>query len=309
MIRREKGTMEQNWAQENHGTMGSLGNIGHMLPPEARTLQKESTAEMGRHFLIWPIAVEEKGKRTPDQCVISTQIATQIAKSWSTACPIIPLLDHAGPAACVWMKDRAFGPSAQWVHPSGRTPFVLTKSLWSERAQAYLEASDRLTQNGVHTAILGMHDDGLLAATLSPIMNPQKGELQRYSEAIDIFRHIQSKWSSLGICFALEEICPGGRDPTEGIWLAQEFEKEGAHGLWVCGGTRLFPPGSARFENEKIDGGDTWLSTAQWLCDRVKIPLWAVGQTSNAEVTLARAQKRGMKGITIVNDRPKKVKP
>lgn len=279
--------------------MRALGGHGCLLEPGPWDAAAVARITQAHEFCIWPLAVEEKGKRTEHQSVVSPQSAALIAESFTAGRPLIPLLDHAGPAAFAWMKERAYGPSDRWVHPTGRRPLGLTRELWEGRVEAYINASETLLRAGVQTAIVGMHHDGLLAAALSPVMNPDATEPERFLEPLNIFRKLQDRWASLGVCFALEEVCPGGRDPTEGISFAQCLEQEGAHGLWLAGGTALFPPGYARFTNLSGDSGDLWLTTAQWVCGHVKIPLWAVGKTHDPQVALARATKRGLRGITV----------
>ena len=104
-----------------------------------------------------------------------------------------------------------------------------------------------------------------------------------------------------GIALTVEELCPGGLDPTDGILIAQAFEKAGAQFIIASGGTADFPAlKNRRLTKTQKDSNHAWLSSACWLIGRVNIPILAQGHFEDSEEIRHRAKVCGLSGLVRV---------
>jgi hypothetical protein len=281
-------------------TGGSLSSIAHLLPPLPLDSILAFLAEGRPGLYLWPVAVEFAGKRSPDQPILDAKLASAIADADSREQHLVPILDHAGPQAVHWMSARAYGPAAVKIPSSGRTPQALDANGWADRVKAYDLAAQYLSEARVPRALLGIHDSGLLASAISPMGYPGQSEAQRWEMPLHVFRKVKAVLNQLDVLLVVEEICPGGLDPMDGISFSLRLEKEGAGGIWATGGSDYFPAARQRFEVRDQDCGDPWLTSAAWLTEKVQIPIWAVGQTKDSKMTLARAEQMGLTGIAVL---------
>ena len=90
-------------------------------------------------------------------------------------------------------------------------------------------------------------------------------------------------------------------DSTDGILIAQAFEKAGAQFIVASGGTRDFPAlKQRRLTKTQKDSNYAWLSSACWLVGRVNIPILAQGYFENSEEIRHRAKVSGLSGLVHV---------
>ena len=146
-------------------------------------------------------------------------------------------------------------------------------------------------------AVLSAHDDGLLAATLSPRTNPEQplfARIERVARAVDVVKRAGKRVS---VALTVEELCPGGLDPTDGVIIARELVDAGAALILAQGGTRALPALWARPNPTGGDLGDAFLASAAWLVGRVLVPVLALGPTTDLPRAGARAAARGLAGV------------
>jgi hypothetical protein len=119
---------------------------------------------------------------------------------------------------------------------------------------------------------LVVDEDGELAKIASPRTSPYP-DLQSRINAL--MSHLKPEQ---GVALTVEELCPGGLDPTDGIAIAQAFEKAGAKFMIASGGTRDFPALKYRRTTQTTKAENyAWLASAHWLIGRVSIPVYAAG--------------------------------
>lgn len=141
---------------------------------------------------------------------------------------------------------------------------------------------------------LVLDEDGPLARLLSPRTSELPTVEARIAAALKEFK------TGMGIALTVEELCPGGLDPADGILIAQAFEQAGARFVIASGGTADFPVLKFRRETHiQKSGTYPWLASACWLIGRVQIPVYAQGYfdlDSEPEI-VHRAKGCGLSGL------------
>lgn len=119
---------------------------------------------------------------------------------------------------------------------------------------------------------LSVDEDGELAKIASPRTSPYPDLNSRIDALLANFKPGQ------GVALTVEELCPGGLDPTDGIAIAKAFEKAGAKFIIASGGTKDFPALKYRRTTQTSKAENyPWLASAYWLIGRVNIPVYAAG--------------------------------
>jgi hypothetical protein len=161
---------------------------------------------------------------------------------------------------------------------------------------------------GPEKIVISIDEDSEAIRSLSPRFHDEDARDRAAASISDAIR-IFSKGRECVVALTVEELCPGGLDPTEGIALAQRFVEAGACAIIASGGTMDFPPLKFRrqttLNQERQEGKDiwpeTWLSSAMWLVGRVNVPVYAQGLVSNLDNTLVRARELGLAGVIDVS--------
>ncbi len=152
---------------------------------------------------------------------------------------------------------------------------------FEETVCAFEMASIKLAEQGCRAAILSADEDGFLHTHLSPRTKPILPLGQRISDIVQVLRAVKNHLPFCGVALTVEELCPGGLDPTEGIAIAKALEAAGADFIIGSGGTKDFPALKWRKETQKKhedlfdwDDVDCHLASPMWLVGRVSIPVF-----------------------------------
>lgn len=141
-------------------------------------------------------------------------------------------------------------------------------------------------------AFLSVDEDGPLAKLVSPRTSPLPNINLKIAALLEKFT------SGQGLALTVEELCPGGLDPTDGILIAQAFEKAGAKFIIASGGTADFPVlKNRRSTQTQKDANHAWLASACWLVGKVNIPVLAQGNFEISEDLIHQAKVCGLSGL------------
>lgn len=155
---------------------------------------------------------------------------------------------------------------------------------------------------------LCVDEDSETIRALSPRFGTEQSREKARDLICDAIQVIGARSECL-VALCVEELCPGGLDPTDGVELAKVFIEAGAKGIIASGGTIDFIPLKIRRQTklkaQREEGKDlwpeTWLSSALWLKERVSVPVYAQGLISDIEHTLPLAADLGLGGIIDVS--------
>ena len=86
-------------------TVRSDGSLRGLRAPPSTALPDSDAAWP---WVVWPVAVEPRGRRTEDAALVTPSLAEALA---AAASRLVPILDHAGPRAARWSKERLVGAS------------------------------------------------------------------------------------------------------------------------------------------------------------------------------------------------------
>lgn len=149
-------------------------------------------------------------------------------------------------------------------------------------------------ESGEIWEFLSVDEDSALAKLASP----------RTSSLPNIESRIQAlleKFEGGGLALTVEELCPGGLDATDGILIAQAFEKASATFIIASGGTADFPALKYRRSTQTLkDSNHAWLSSACWLINRVNIPVLAQGYFQDTPELRNQAKACGLSGLVLL---------
>ncbi|MFZ9889186.1 MAG: hypothetical protein ACO3JL_16960, partial [Myxococcota bacterium] len=160
---------------------------------------------------------------------------------------------------------------------------------------AFVEAARLCLRAGCHHVLVDAADDGLLAATLSPLGNPGASLDARSMHLARVVEGIASTGMAVGVVLTVEELAPSGLSPAEGITIGQRAVTHGASFLVVRAGTARL---AARWSRETRMGEDeTWMASALWLRGRVGVPVWAAGPIGDLAVARSIAGDAGLAGV------------
>lgn len=165
----------------------------------------------------------------------------------------------------------------------------------SEQASEYLA-------KGASGVIVCADEDGEWHKQLSPRFH--SGNITERSASFSaLLDDLNAQHIPFAVALTVEELCPGGLDPTDGIWLAQLCETKGAVAIIASGGTQDFPalkyrrPTQIKDTNAFFSHNEPWLSSALWLVGKVQIPIIAKGTPCKNEEAQVIAQRLGITAI------------
>lgn len=225
--------------------------------------------------VLVPVAVEAAGRRSVDAGTIADALPP-IAAARKRGVPISVVLDHAGPAAGLWAKDRPIGPGEVPEPRTGRRPRALEDEEWAALAQQLEAAAAACAAHDV-PCILGVDDDGLLHATLSPRSAPALSAARRLELILALHRAVsRGAGRAVDVLLMVEELCPGGIDPTDGIAAATALVAQGARRIFASAGSAVLPSLRYRQKGRTTRGATHVLASAAWLAGRVDVQVLAV---------------------------------
>lgn len=265
------------------------------LAPAPAPLQGALSAAGTSTVALWPLAIEPIGRRCPAAPLIDDTALAALVRAPAEAPFVLPLLDHAGPEAGRFSTERPIGPAAVGAPTSGRVPAPLEGVGLSRLLDRYAEAAGRLAATGVRGVVLGADDDGLLASFLSPRANPGRALAERLAPVLDALTAVRQAGLVCGVAVCVEELCPGGLDPTDGVAIAAALAHAGAAFLVASGGSEALPILKRRAGAHVDD--DAPLASAAWLLGRVEVPVLAEGPFPSPARALGAARACGLAGI------------
>lgn len=234
---------------------------------------------------LWPIAVRADGRRAPGAPSLDVE---------GTALPGPPgalwVLDHAGPRSALWSSERALGATDSAEPETGRRPRPLDEAGWQALGEAFARAALAIRRAG-QTPILGIDDDGLLQAALSPRSGGSDGAA-RLARVLAVHRAC----GPVDVALCVEELAPGGLDAQDGIEAARALVAQGARTVYASAGSHAFPPLLTRTKGSSVGDPALALRSAAWLVGRVPARVVAVVD-SEADALLPRARALGLDGV------------
>ncbi len=235
----------------------------------------------------WRVAVSPEGRRDACAPLFDDELAALCA-----AAGLVPVLDHAGPAAASWSIDRPLGPALVKESVSGRLPLVLDDEGWERLQRAFVTAAQRCRAHGLRP-IIAVDDDGLLHAAVSPLMT--------HPPAPNRVRSIARACAPCDVLVVVEDLAPGGLDPTAGIALCRQLIADAAATtLYATAGTVRLAPLKNRGKGESVDVDGVFLDSAAW-CTGLGVPVVAVGASAaSPKRLLQRARSLQLAGVVVV---------
>lgn len=259
---------------------------GRALPWETATLPPA-----GEEILLWTLAVREDGRRRANAPVVDARTLEQAAGRDD----VVVVLDHAGPEAGRWQETRALGPAEVPAPTSGRRPRALDDAGWDDVVAAFARAGEACRAQGISLVLLGASDDGLFASTLSPLGFPDGSEDARRRPLLRALEAVKASGVDVGVVLTVEDLAPGGLDPTAGIEIARAAVGSGVSLVVARAGSAWFPDLHTR--PRRMGEDEAWLGSALWLVGRVDVPVYAAGPVVDPERALAIARDAGLAGV------------
>ncbi|HEY4220611.1 MAG TPA: hypothetical protein VGO62_04695 [Myxococcota bacterium] len=240
------------------------------------------------------VAVSALGRRHAAALVVDDIVAGSSAV----------LLDHAGPAAALWSRDRAVA-CDETVEPStSRRARALDDAGWDALVREYERAAETCARLGVR-ALLGLDDDGLLHMAWSPLGLASRGphDAVRLDRVLEVHARVVAR-GVREVGLVVEDLAPGGADATDGVALARALVGQGATRIYASAGSRALPPLRERKKggtsvDDGADGSAVMLASAAWLARRVDVPVIAVVPRGDVTALTPHAIARGLAGVVI----------
>lgn len=226
-------------------------------------------------LVLLPVAVEPLGRRSADAMVVEDALPA-IAAARAAGTPVVVVLDHAGPAAALWSSERPRGPAEAPEPRTGRRPRALDDGEWGALGVRYEEAARACAAAGV-PCVLGVDDDGLLQAALSPSTSLSTSpsaagagaagdDDARRALVLAIHRAAsRGAGAPVDVALVVEELCPRGLDPTDGIAAARALVGQGVRRIYASAGTEALPALKHRAKGRTSSGALVALASAAWL--------------------------------------------
>lgn len=291
------------------------------LSQHENTTQQEDSLYTG--YLL-SVAVHPRGQRNAGMLCASDEVWQKINAIQKTK-NIVVVLDHAGIVAAWGNPERPFSLSKTPEMWSERKPQRLTDAEIEIIQQAYIDAAAQCARFEI-PVILAIDDDHFLQQMASPrFVDEERREkdsrariaqvTQWYRVVLDGYHRIQTekqqKKTAIPVAVCIEELCPGGYDPTDGVVLTQsvcqvakEMCGQEMPYLLATGGSFALPALRIRNKGVFVDDDDWWQASAAWLLGRVAVPVLACGPSVHPQVSQERAVAIGLSGMVHHNIRP-----
>lgn len=291
------------------------------LSQHEHTKQQDENTYTG--YLL-SVAVQPRGQRNAGMLCASDEVWQKISAIQRNK-NLIVVLDHAGIVAAWGNPERPFSLSKTPEMWSERKPQRLTDADIEAIQHAYIDAAMQCARFEI-PVILAIDDDHFLQQMVSPrFVDDDRREkehhariaqvTQWYRAVLDGYHRIQTekqqKKTAIPVAVCIEELCPGGYDPTDGVVLTQALcqaaremcEQEMPY-LLATGGSFALPALRIRNKGVFVDDDDWWQASAAWLLGRVAVPVLACGPSAHPQVSHARAVAIGLSGMVHHNIRP-----
>jgi len=236
---------------------------------------------------LWRVAVSAAGRRAA-----GAQVLDDLTATWPAG--VVPLLDHAGPAAATWSLDRPLGPAAIKESQTDRLPRVLDDEGWAAVIACFAAAAESCRRRGLRP-VVALDDDGLLHGALSPLMAPSGGQVHRVRELV-------VACAPCDVLVVVEDLAPGGTDATTGRGTCKEMVALAqATTLYATSGTVRLAPLKERDKGASVDVDGAFVASAAWAVAAVDVPVVAVGRSAAGHGVLAAAAAAlGLTGVVLV---------
>jgi hypothetical protein len=239
---------------------------------------------------LWRVAVSAEARRWPRQSTID-ELTSSSEATWI-------VLDHAGPAASRHALERSVALVGTPLDPvSRRRARAMTDAEIAAVIGSFADAARRVRELG-RRPVIAIDDDGLLHRALS--YDPAAGARPRLLELI-------AACAPCELCLTIEDLCPGGLDPSAGIDFARQALTVSSSSMVIAtGGTAAYDPLHSRRKGNSVDRTGVGLASAAWLVGRLDVtdPVDVFGllRTSadapmDRDAVVARAQRVGLAGI------------
>lgn len=234
---------------------------------------------------LWPMAVRADGRRSLGAPSLDDADAALPGPAGA-----LVVLDHAGPRSARWSSERALGATDHAEPETGRRPRPLDDADWRELGEAFARGAEAVRRAGC-TPILGIDDDGLLQAALSPWTGVADGVAR-----LQLVLAIHRACGPVDVALCVEELAPGGLDASDGIEAARALHAQGARTVFASAGSHAFPPLLTRAKGRSVGDPALALRSAAWLVGRVPVRVVAVVDGDPASLR-TRALALGLAGV------------
>lgn len=244
--------------------------------------------------------MSEEGKRSADAPVVDEQ-TLRAARARDD---VVVVLGHAGPDAGRWRAARAVGPADVPAATSARRARPLDDAGWDDVVRSFAAAAALVRQvseaaeapaQGPPFVLVDASDDGLLACTLSPLSFPGASSAERRAKLVRVLEAVHAGGVEVGVLLTVEDLAPGGIDPTAGIEIARACTAAGASLVVARAGTAWFT--DLRSRPRHMGEDEPWLASALWLVGKVSVPVFAAGPVRDERRALAIARGAGLAGV------------
>jgi hypothetical protein len=208
-------------------------------------------------------------------------------------------LDHAGPAAAAWSKERSVGVDEVEDFATRRRSRALAESEWRAVVDAYARSAAWCAKSKLGCA-LGVDDDGLLHRSWSTL---GRGGSARIDRVLEVHRAC----GPVDVVLCVEDLAPGGCDATDGIELARALVKQGARRIFANAGSGALPAlrrrekGTAALDDDDARACVHLLASAAWLVGRVPadVEIVALVPRGDANTLSDVAHALGLAGVVV----------
>lgn len=243
------------------------------------------------NLLLWTLAVREDGARAADAPVVDEERARVAAARDD----VVVVLGHAGPEASRWREARAIAAADVPSASTGRRPSALDAEGWRDVIASFSRAAEMCSQGGVGFVLVDASDDGLLAGALSPLSFPGVTRERRRAPLLEVVKAVRGRGLHVGVLLTVEDLAPGGLDPTAGIEAAKACEGAGSSLFVARAGSAWFE--DLRSRPRSMGDDEAWLASALWLVPHVAAPVYAAGPVVDAKRALSLATQSGLAGV------------
>lgn len=173
----------------------------------------------------------------------------------------------------------------------------------NEQALSTFKQALDFCQNKASLVMLGLDNDSLLHQALSP-RNAQALVEERVENIQEFMALLKEYGGAWGAALTVEELCPGGTDASDGIFIAQHLEQSGAQIIIASAGTKDFPAlkwrRKPKIKNDanRFSSPESWLASAAWLVGKVQVPVLADGVPDDLDTALKYAEQLGIYGLS-----------
>jgi len=172
--------------------------------------------------------------------------------------------------------------------------------------ESFIDQYSRVTKNldlaGIKRIVIAADRDSLLQKALSPRFSTDSIWL-RQKPLLRLFAALKEIMTDVRVLLTIEELAPGGLDPTDGIQVAQSLENLGLREIIATYGTRDFMPlydrRSTRKKSDPADflSNEPGLASALWLKQYTNLSVACCAFIHEPSSALELAKSLGLAGL------------